>query len=252
MLDLRAFTATLCHAMGATAPKLASPRTYLDVAPGAKKKALIYCPDAYGFHALKYRPDLHQRLKHASTDEVALRAVVPPVTPVCFASLFTGATPAEHGIQKYEKPVLRCETVFDSLVASKKKVAIVAVKNSSVDVIFRERDVDYFSVDYDPLVTAQALRLLHAGNHDVIVVYHQEYDDLLHATDPFSPLAVKALEHHVDTWELLVSEVKAAWKKDYLVAFTPDHGAHIDESGHGDHGNDCDEDMQLRHFFVQA
>ena len=46
--------------------------------------------------------------------------------------------------KKYDKPVLRCETIFDSLVNAGKKVAIVAVRNSSIDSIFRERTIDYY------------------------------------------------------------------------------------------------------------
>lgn len=251
--DLRSFTPTLCQALGIQPPALSALDRYLDLPRGFAKKALLYCPDAFGFHALQARPDLHTRLKTASTDEAELLSVFPPLTPVCFASLFTGATPSEHGIRRYEKPVLACETIFDALATAGKKTAIIAVKDSSVDTIFRNRAIDYFSVDYDPLATVQALDLIQAGLHDVIVVYHQEYDDLLHATEPFSPLAMKALEHHVESWELLTEAAKQAWKKDYFVSFTPDHGAHLDPAtGHGDHGDDRADDMMLRHFFVRA
>jgi hypothetical protein len=51
----------------------------------------------------------------------------------------TGAQPQVHGIQKKEKPVLTCDTIFDALIRSGKKIAIVAVKGSSIDLIFRKR-----------------------------------------------------------------------------------------------------------------
>lgn len=216
-----------------------------------KTKALIFAPDAFGFHALEHFPELHQRLQEMSTHEVKLTAVVPPVTPVCFGSLFTGATPAQHGIDTYKKPILKCDTVFDALIRAGKKVAIVAVKNSSVDTIFRERSLDYFSMDYDPLVTVKALELLEKNTHDVVVVYHQEYDDLLHDTGPFSEMAHWALDRHVKTYDLLIRKVKNVWKENYVIAFTPDHGGHADpKTGLGDHGVDCAEDMDLRHFYV--
>lgn len=217
------------------------------------KKALIYCPDAFGVHALQHRSDLNDRLTKTSTHVVELDSVSPPVTPVCFATLFTGGSPEEHGIKKYEKPILSCDTVFDALIRAGKKVAIVAVAGSSVDQIFRGRALDYFSMPYDPLVSVKTLELMHAGSHDVIVAYHQEYDDLLHDTSPFSELALRALEHHVDSYELFVQKSREIWKKDFLVAFTPDHGAHTDpKTGRGNHGyttERCAEDMALRHFF---
>ncbi len=255
MKDLRSFVPTFCDLMGVSLPKLSSSERFTELQSPKKpfKKALIYCPDAFGIHALEHFPDLHSRLRQASTHEVSLRSVFPPKTPVCFASLFTGASPEEHGIRSYEKPVLKCDTLFDALLREGKKVAIVAVKDSSIDRIFRDRALDYFSMDYDPLVTMKALELLKADRHDVIVVYHQEYDDLLHDTGPFSELAGWALENHVKSWELLTRATHAAWKDNYLLAFTPDHGGHVDtKTGLGDHGENRPEDMSLRHFFVLA
>lgn len=250
--SLRSFSSTLCEAMNITKPKHAVLDSYIDLGErkGKIKKALIYCPDAFGNHALKKFPKMYQDIKKSCTHETELQSIFPSVTPVCFASLFTGATPEEHGIVKYAKPVLTCDTLFDALIRAGKKVAIIAVKNSSIDIIFRERELDYFSMDYDPLVSVKALELLEKNEHDVIVVYHQEYDDLLHDSGLFSELAVKALEHHVDSWELLVRKSKLAWKENFLVAFTPDHGGHINpDNGFGDHGNDSPEDMELKHFF---
>jgi predicted AlkP superfamily phosphohydrolase/phosphomutase len=61
--------------------------------------------------------------------EISLQSVTPPKTPVCFASLFTGAAPDQHGIRKYEKPVLKCDTLFDALIRAGKRGAIVAVRD---------------------------------------------------------------------------------------------------------------------------
>jgi hypothetical protein len=249
---LRSFTPTLCLALGIPLPELAVVDPYLDLKnfKGKIKKALIFCPDAFGFHALKKFPELHKALKESSTHEVELLSIFPPKTPVCFASLFTGGTPEEHGIKQYEKLVLKCDTLFDALIRAGKKVAIVAVKNSSIDLIFRERSLDYFSLDYDSLVSAKTLDLLTKNEHDVIIVYHQEYDDLLHDSGLFSELAVNALHHNVESWKLFTREAQKAWENDFCVAFTPDHGGHIDfTNGLGDHGENIPEDMELRHFF---
>ena len=253
MNDLRSFTSTLCQLLDIKKPNLSVDTVFeeLTLQQSTKKKALIYCPDAFGLHALNKYPHLYQRLVKNSTHEVELKSIYPPVTPVCFASLFTGALPSQHGIESYRKPVLQCQTIFDVLVQANKKVALVAVKNSSVDTIFKERPIDYFSLDYDPLVTAKALQLIQQNQHDVIIVYHQEYDDLLHETGPFSVTSQWALNRHVDTYELLAEHVAKYWKRDYVVAFTPDHGGHTDKTtGLGDHGVDSDEDMNLKHFYI--
>ncbi|MFL5814229.1 MAG: alkaline phosphatase family protein [Bdellovibrionia bacterium] len=252
MKSLISFAPTLAHLFGISPPHLAQSEPFPELSDSTApiRKALIFCPDAFGVHALEHLPALENRLKASSTHEVALESVYPPVTPVCFASLFTGALPEAHGIQKYEKPVLTCDTVFDAFIRAGKKVAIVAVAQSSVDLIFRGRNLDYFSMPYDPLVTLKAEELIVRGEHDLIVAYHQEYDDLLHDTNPFSELALKALEHHVESWEYFTQTCQKHWQKEFLVAFTPDHGAHTDSrTGRGDHGENRPEDMNLRHFF---
>lgn len=60
----------------------------------------------------KYRAHFAQLEKRAAL-RLPMRSVVPPVTPVAFASMYSGLQPAQHGIMKYEKPVLGVETVFD-------------------------------------------------------------------------------------------------------------------------------------------
>lgn len=250
MRDLRSFAPTLCRALGVAPPALASAAPFHEIA-GTVRRALVYCPDAVGLHALERWPALHERLRRVATHEVEIRAMLPPKTPVCFATLFTGGTPEQHGIQSYDRPVLGCDTVFDALVRAGRRTAIVAVRDSSIDLIFRERAIDYHAMTYDPLVTACALDLMRAGEHDVLVAYHQEYDDLLHRTGPFSPLAARAAERHVESWEVLVEAAAACWRAEYLLAFCPDHGGHaVPETGRGDHGEDRPEDMRLAHFFV--
>ena len=65
-------------------------------------------------------------------------------------------------------------------------MAIVAVADSSIDRIFRNRNIDYFSEIYDKQVTSRTIQLIKANVHDFIVAYHQEYDDALHRSTPES------------------------------------------------------------------
>lgn len=75
----------------------------------------MYHPDAVAMWIYeKYRAHFAQLEKRAAL-RLPMRSVVPPVTPVAFASMYSGLQPAQHGIMKYEKPVLGVETVFDRL-----------------------------------------------------------------------------------------------------------------------------------------
>jgi predicted AlkP superfamily pyrophosphatase or phosphodiesterase len=214
------------------------------------EKCLLYAPDAIGRDLFRANGSSEQVRSYAPV-EVRLRSVYPPKTPVCFASMFTGAGPEGHGIRVYEKPVLGCDTLFDALARAGKKVAIVAVADSSVDRIFRERPIDYYSEDYDDEVTSRVKGLLTRDEHDFILAYHQEYDDLLHDTSPDSPTALKAVDNHIRSFVELAEAAAECWAAyDRLLTFSPDHGAHVDAAtGRGDHGDDIPADMEVVHLF---
>jgi hypothetical protein len=215
------------------------------------ERVLLYAPDAIGLHLCNAFPDAIEPVIAEAPVAVQMKSVVPPVTPVCFSTMFTGQSPAVHGIQTYEKPVLRCTTLFDRLIGAGKKVAIVAVRDSSIDRLFRDRTIDYFSERYDPEVTETTLRLVQADGHDFVLAYHQEYDDTLHRTTPRSAEAIAAMQRHVAAFVQLAHAVAKSWKTRHrLVGFVPDHGGHIDPvTGRGSHGLDIPEDMDVQHFY---
>jgi len=221
-------------------------------APGGRvKKVLVYAPDAIGLGMVGRLPGLFNELDSAGFLKFPVRSVFPPKTPVCFASMFSGLAPEGHGIRRYEKPALACKTVFDALPAAGLRAAIVAVKDSSIDLIFKGRKADYFSEPDDKAATARALELIAAGAHDLLLVYHQEYDDLLHAGDPWGQAAKEAVERHVRAFQALAEAFDKRWAGvPRAVLFAPDHGAHKDPAtGQGAHGDDCSEDMDVLHFW---
>lgn len=250
---------TICRLMGVSPPMLADGKTIEEVIQIAQfefeitclDKCLIYAPDAIGtilYH--KYKSYFEPVIKHAPFT-VSLQSVWPPKTPVCFASMFTGSLPQVHGIVAYEKPVLTCDTIFDALEREGKDIAIVAVENSSIDRIFRNRPIDYFSEKYDAQVTQRVLDILETAKYDFILCYHQEYDDALHATTPESRQALQAVRNHIKSFEILATACEEYWKNtSRLVVFGPDHGAHIDSAtGKGTHCENIAEDMEVTHFF---
>lgn len=249
---------TLCALMGVFAPNgstAGAVRNAVSEADrvfggGNAEKCLVFAPDAMGCHLAGVRPDLFAPVGSVAPLRLSLRSVVPPKTPVCFASMFTGMTPEQHGIRKYEKPVLTCDTLFDALARNGKRVAVVSVRDCSIDVIFRGRSVDFFSEEYDPQVTDRALSLIADGRHDFVLAYHQEYDDVMHGSTPFSDEALKAAGNHIESFLRLALAVDRHWGAfNRVVLFAPDHGAHTDEAtGRGNHGDDISEDMDVFHF----
>ena len=249
--SIASVTPTLCALLGVPVPSTCQARPLAELAGRRVQRCLVYCPDAIGKVAVQRLANDFQRVRECAPFAIELRSPLPPVTPVCFATMFTGSGPDTHGIRKYEKPVVRQPTLFDALAAAGRRVAIVAVADSSVDTIFRERPIDYWSEPYDADVTTKTNELLSSDGADVIVVYHQEYDDVMHKTAPYSDSAVAALRRHVSSFVLLVEAANEAWSAhDRAVVFAPDHGVHLDgETGHGTHGSDLPDDVEVVHFY---
>ncbi len=214
------------------------------------QRALIYCPDAiaqwlYQRHTSWYAPVL----RHAPV-AVPVRTMLPSVTPVCFATMLCGVHPHIHGIERYEKHPLAQDSLFDALLRAGKRVALVAVADSSFDVLFSEREIDRFILPYDDEVNERARALIEADEHDVVVVYNQEFDDVMHRTHPESRLALEALRHHIAAFDALADTAARAWAAhDALVAWLPDHGVHIADDGHGMHGSNREDDLNTLHFY---
>jgi len=257
--SIAALTPTVARLFATAMPLLASEapiRSVLELherVTGGKpiERCLVFCPDALGLPIWRSCTDHVDTITGRAGLRVPLLSVMPPKTPVCFASMFTGAQPIHHGITKYERPVLKCETLFDVLLREGWNVAIVAVHDSSIDLIFRQRSLEYFSERYDEEVLERTIRLVQDNRHHLIVVYQQEYDDMLHKTDPFSASCLQAVANHVRSFEAIAEAVQSAWSgHNHAIVFAPDHGAHVDSAtGHGNHGLDIPEDMQLFHWY---
>lgn len=258
MATIASVTPTVCSLMGIKHDKTKENIHLESVINNAKqigidsvKKVLIYAPDALGVHLHKRFKSSFEKVKSIASIGVEVQSVSPSITPVCFATMFTGVPPKIHGIRKYEKPVIKTITLFDRAISAGKKVAIVAIAGSSIDIIFRERKIDYFSEEYDPQVTNRTVELIKANEHDLILTYHQEYDDMLHQTEPFSSEAIQAMNNHISSFEILSDAFNRFWRQhDRLIVFAPDHGAHLDtKTGKGNHGLDIPEDMELIHYY---
>lgn len=212
-------------------------------------RVLVYNPDAIAMWLYnKYKAAFAQVLEHTQI-EMPLASVMPPVTPVCFATMYTGVLPEIHGITKYEKRLVTTDSLFDAAARAGKKAAIVAVEDSSMAKIFQNRDIDYYTLPYDNEVKEKALLLIAEDRYDFISVYTQEYDDVMHKKGPESEQALQAMRNQIDIFGSLAAATQKHWRgHDSLICFSTDHGVHPEKSGRGAHGEDIPEDINITHF----
>lgn len=257
--SLDTLCAALAYAMGIAPPKAAAEKNgelanYVDkVFDGEKAdRVLMYNPDAIAQWVYERYPEYFVGVKKNAEKEIYLSTVMPSVTPVCFATMYTGVQPEVHGIQKYEKPVLQMETLFDALIAQGKRPALVTYGKCSMSRIFLERDMDYYHFEDGNIAeaNAKAAELILADKHDFIAVYNGNYDAAMHKNGPESARALGELRINDHIFAALSHLVKEHWRHhNTLVGFAMDHGCHEIDGGCGSHGLDMPEDINIVHLY---
>lgn len=213
-------------------------------------RVLLYNPDAVALWLYQKYTDLFAPALQRTSLQIPVTSVMPSVTPVCFASMYTGATPDVHGIRTYTKPVLTTDTLFDAAIRAGKKCAIVSTEGDSISKIFLERSMDYFLYPTYDEVFAKAKDLLRADEYDLITVYNKTYDATMHKNAPENVLSLDVLRQNCEDFATLVDLVKECWSDhNTFYGFCPDHGCHEIDGGCGSHGLDMDEDMNVIHLF---
>lgn len=252
----------LAYAMGIEPPKFAAEKNsaladYVDKVFGGKKadRVVMYNPDAIAQWVYEQYPYYFDGTQEYTGVKIPLASVMPSVTPVCFGTMYTGAQPEVHGIQKYEKPVITIDTLFDALIRAGKKVALITYGKCSMGVIFLGRDMDYFHFDARGeegiiKVNAKAMELICKDEHDFIAIYNGNYDTRMHKEGPEGSKSLAELRVNAHMFSALSELVSTHWQHhNTLMGFAMDHGCHEIDDSCGSHGLDMPEDLNIVHLY---
>jgi predicted AlkP superfamily pyrophosphatase or phosphodiesterase len=166
--------------------------------------------------------------------------------------MYTGAQPEVHGIQKYEKPVIKIDTLFDALLRAGKKVALITYGKCSLGKIYLERNLDYYHFDEGSIeaVNAKTVEVILRDEHDFVVIYNGNYDSIMHKFGPESTEALAELRLNAHVFGIISNLVKERLKShNTLLGFAMDHGCHEIDGGCGSHGLDMEEDLNIIHLY---
>ena len=214
-------------------------------------RLFMYNPDAVARWIFEKYPKFTEEAVKYTQLQVPLRTVMPSVTPVCFGTMYTGAQPEVHGIRKYMKPVIKIDSIFDSLIRAGRKPVIVAQTNCSMSMIYLERDMDYFIYPTIEETNAKAAELILEDKYDAYFVYNGNYDHWMHKYGPEDPFPLGELRCNSEAFGMFAQLIKNHWQKhDTLIGFAMDHGCHEIDGGNGSHGLDMDEDIQITHLYA--
>lgn len=256
-VSLDTICAALTYGMGIEAPECAAAPNaalceYIDKMLGNDRldRIFMYNPDAIGQWVMEKHPFFCEHVKALTDVAIPLETADPPKTPVCFATMYTGAQPSVHGIEEYTRPVIKIDTIFDALIRSGKKGVIVCTEGDSLAKIYLEREMDYFFYPTTEEVSAKAAEVVLEDKYDFVVMYNAGYDSVMHACGPESPEALAELRGNSELFAMFAHLIKSKWKQhNTLIGFAMDHGSHTTSSGKGNHNLEIDEDMSIVHSY---
>ena len=214
------------------------------------ERALLYNPDAIALWLYQKYTYLFAEVIQNSQMALPVYSVMPSVTPVCFASMYTGLNPENHGIQAYVKPVLTVPTLFDAAIAAGRHPVIISTEGDSISKIFLEREMDYIICKTHDECNARGAEVLAEDKYDLITVYNGNYDATMHRFGPESEEALAQIVHNSKAFATLSAIAQKAWAgKTGMAAYLPDHGCHEIDGKLGSHGLEMAEDMNIIHFY---
>ena len=256
-ISLAGLCATLADGIGIQPPEKANPpikslgeMIRSKTISGSVDRIFMYNPDAVALWLYQKYTEMFEPVMTHTQLALPLQAVMPSVTPVCFGTMYTGAYPEVHGIRKYDRPVIRIDTLFDAMVRAGKKCAIVAQPTCSMGMIFLEREIDYYLYDTVEEINEKAAELIDKDCYDLLCVYNGNYDSIMHKNGPEAEISLQALRHNAAAFDRFASMIEEKWTQhDTLIGFAMDHGCHEIDGDCGSHGLDMPEDLNIMHFY---
>jgi len=167
--------------------------------------------------------------------------VFPPITPVAYAAIVTGKTPAETGIKKRGDGPLKVPTIFHWAEEIGKKTLVLEGNQHFFDlpgeVIFHN-DLDGDKLVDEEIFISTREKLREVGS-DLVLVHFHSVDDVSHTYGPESEEAKEQIKI-VDRY---VGELLKIWRGQVIIV--ADHGQHgVNEAGRlGNHGDFIPLDM---------
>jgi hypothetical protein len=179
------------------------------------------------------------RLAREGTEYLAVEPAYPARTVVCFSSMLTGATPAEHGMRSNFAPRLgvRCESVFDVLEREGRRGRLVGIAHLldpfGEDVVRSVTSVQPTS-QIDASLVGEGRRVVEEEDPDLLVLQLLAADQLGHVRGVRSPEYLDQLaetDRHVGGFLRFLEE--SGRLDGATVILMADHGQGRGIGGHG-------------------
>jgi predicted AlkP superfamily pyrophosphatase or phosphodiesterase len=242
---MRCVAPTVSRALGVRPPSSSEKGPHREVAKTLKStdRLVVVVVDAFGLATWEAVRELTPCFNALHGAHGALiDSVMPTITPVNFATMLTGASPASHGITNREQH-LSLETVFHVLRGEGMASATAARAVSSLGILISPHAdrPGIAASNTDDEVTGIALRAME-GEANLLWVQLLDVDDAGHAHGPLSRDSRDAASRADSNLRKILG---AAHRGGYSALVLADHGQHtIEKNGavQGTHGTDIPQD----------
>lgn len=207
---------------------------------GSERLALL-APDALGMHPWTlWRDEMPYLSSLIDANHVVVRAVMPTITPVNFATMLTGGDQSVHAIAT-KADDLACESIFDTLAEAGRRGASVGQEDCTMTALVGRyaHIAERLPRFEDDLVADRVIRIARTQQPDFVITQLVTTDDVFHKYMPSSPEVIPYLHQTDDRLKRLVD---ALVPLGYGIIILADHGQHDTEKGRGSHGTEADED----------
>jgi predicted AlkP superfamily pyrophosphatase or phosphodiesterase len=248
MLDMICVAPTVSKVLGVRPPSSSEKAPHSEVIRTleATDRLLVLVIDAFGlstWRAVKERTPCFNSLHAVHGDTID--SVMPTITPVNFATMLTGASPASHGITNREQP-LTLETIFHVLRGEGMSSATAAKAVSSLGILISPHAdrPGIAASNTDDEVTSIAIESLKGGSN-LVWVQLLDVDDAGHAHGPLSAEGHEAASRADSNLRKILG---AAHREGYSAVVLADHGQHTvmkDGAIRGTHRTDTPEDVEV-------
>jgi len=244
--DLRTLCPTVCHILGLRVPRTAETLHLQDVTQSMKgtEKLAVVVIDAFGVSIWERAWDKTPCFNTISgLHHINLASVMPSITPVNFASMFTGASPENHKIQD-RKQELKLETILDVLRELGGISATAARAKSSLGILISPNADRPGIADSNTDQEVTEIAISHLTDEvNLLWVQLLDVDETAHRYGPTSKECINACGRADINLKIIA---RHALERGYNLLSLADHGQHqyIREDGSmgGTHGTGIDAD----------
>jgi len=206
------------------------------------EKVLFIYLDGFGFNSWLAALDQGNVPNLAQLTVEQASGVYPTITPVNYAAMVTGQTPAVNGIKQRSDHMLACDSIFDFALENNLSSTIIEGDKQIISfAVDQQLHPDYDnSGDTDNEVFDSAKQAVANSEYDLVFVHFHGIDDCEHNYGP----ETNQVSTKIASTDQMVGQLLKSWNGRVVVV--ADHGQHLyanEDEESGTHGTFCATDI---------